>query len=294
MPLTGPVSYLPVADQFLEHWSRVESSLGDDASLNLGHGIDRDAVLEVRSRLAAALESVTKTRIVRETERRDLVELDALVARLLGLFNRQVLAPGAEARTADEAAKIWFEREKAGEKILLDGVFTRMDFVTDCSAWKLVSSALTAAEKALSSARGARDGAQDQLHAFLELYAERVAELFPRDHELRESLPPLMLGRGQVPEAVDISARWQETSAIIAWPESDEPDLDRYEVRAMAGETYEAEDETLVESVACGERLSIATTFALEEKGAVATFRVYVVLRSGHERGSRPLTVVRS
>jgi len=38
MPLTGPVSYLPVADEFLDHWSSVESALGDAGAPGTGAG----------------------------------------------------------------------------------------------------------------------------------------------------------------------------------------------------------------------------------------------------------------
>ncbi len=293
MPLAGPVSYLPVADQFLEHWSALEASLGDSSTLNLGHGIDRAAVLEVRARLAQATEAVTRSRIAREEERRHLAELDTMISRRLAQFNRQLAEPGHEAGTPDEAVRIWSAMEqKVGERFL-DGEFSRLDFSTDLSARKLVASALTASEKALSSARGGRDGAQDQLHAFLELYRERVLELFPSGHENRESLPALDLRRGTHPVAVDVSSRWQETAAIIAWESSDEPELDHYEVRAMAGDQYESEDEISLACISPEEPLKWSTVFALDEPGAMAVFRVYVVLRSGHERGSQPVVVVR-
>lgn len=293
MPLVGPVSYLPVVDQFLEHWSVLESSLGDAAVLNLGHGIDRAAVLEVRARLAQAMESVTRSRIAREEERRHLAELDAMIARRLAQFNQQLAQPGQEAGTPDEVARIWSALEQKGGERFLDGGFSRLDFSTDLSARKLVASALAASDKALSSARGARDGAQDQLHAFLELYRERVMELCPTGHEIRESLPELDLRRGPRPAAVDVSGRWQGTMAIISWEASEEPELDHYEVRAMAGDHYESEDECSVACVSPDEPLKVSTTFALDEPGSVAAFRVYVVLRGGHERGSLPVVVVR-
>jgi hypothetical protein len=293
MPLAGPVSYLPVADQFLEHWSALESSLGDAAALNLGHGIDRAAVREVRARLAQATEAVTRSRIAREEERRHLAELDAMISRRLAQFNRQLAEPGHEAGTPDEAARIWAALEQKGGERFLDGEFSRLDFTTDLSARKLVAGALTASEKALSSARGGRDGAQDQLHAFLELYRERVLELFPSGHESRETLPALDLRRGTHPLAVEVSGRWQETVAIISWEASEEPELDHYEVRAMAGDQYESEDETALARISPEDPLHFSTLFALDEPGAKAVFRVYVVLRSGHERGSQPVVVVR-
>lgn len=293
MPLAGPVSYLPVADQFLEHWSALESSMGDSSTLNLGHGIDRAAVLEVRARLAQATKAVTRSRIAREEERRHLMELDSMISRRLTQFNRQLAVSGQEAETPEEVVRLWTALEQKEGERLLDGEFSRLDFSTDLSARKLVASALSASEKALSSARGGRDGAQDQLHAFLELYRERVIELYPPGHEIRESLPALDLRRGAHPQAVEVSGRWQETAAIIAWEASDEPELDRYEVRAMAGEHYDSEDETALASISPDEPLKWSTVFALDEPGSAAVFRVYVVLRSGHERGSLPVVVVR-
>jgi hypothetical protein len=292
MPLTGSVSYLSVADQFLDHWSAVELCLGEEAPLNLGHGVDRATLLELRARLEKSLAVVTRFRISREVGRRDLKELDGMVERHLAEFNRQMMEPGNEVHSPEEVSKVWFEREQKGESISLEGGLNRMDFVTDISAHRLVISALRGAEKSLTAARGARDGAQDQLRALLVRYRDWVAGEFPSGHEHRESLPCLDLPDGPFPAAVVAAGRWQDDAAIITWEVSAESELNYYDVRSMAGETYESEDEVSLAVIFPGEILRVSTVFALDEVGAAASFCVYVVLRSGHERGSLPVTVV--
>jgi hypothetical protein len=220
MPLTGPASYLSVADQFLDHWSAVKSSLGEEVPQNLGYGVDRETLLELRARLEKSFEVVTRFRISREVGRRDLLELDGLVERHLAEFNRQVMEPGKEVHSPEEVSKVWFEREQRGESISLDGGLNRMDFVTDISAHRLVISALRGAEKSLSAARGARDGALDQLRALLVRYCEWVAEEWPSGHEHRESLPCLDLPEGPYPAAVVAAGSWQDEAAVITWEAS--------------------------------------------------------------------------
>ena len=293
MPLAGPVSYLSVADQFLEHWSRVNQLMGDGGSLELGHGIDRDAVIKVRKRLMEAQEAVTKSRIAREEERRHLSDLDAMIGRRVMQFNLSQVTEAA-VETPDELVRVWLALEKEGRQIELDGGFSRLDFVTDLSARKLVATALSSSERSLSSARGIRDGAQEQLHAYLEFYRERIEERFPKGDDIRDSLPALDLRPGLKPMAVAVFGRWQDAAAVIAWEPSDEPELDHYEVRAMAGDHYEAEDEVCLAVIPPDGPWRHSSGFALEEAGSIATFRVYVVLRSGHERGSQPVTVVRN
>ena len=102
-----------------------------------------------------------------------------------------------------------------------------------------------------------------------------------------------MLGRGHVAVPVEVTARWQDTAAVIAWQESEEAESDHYELSAMAGEVYESEDEVVLERVSPEGPMRVGTTFGLDEAGATVVVRVYVVLRSGHERGSVPMVVVR-
>jgi hypothetical protein len=293
MPFVGPASYLSIADQFLDHWSRVESSHGP-ARLDLALGIDRQTVAEVRHQLAESQDAVTKSRISREEERRHLVELDAMIKERIGQFNARCGGKEVEVRTAEEVTQVWLAIEQAGENLLLEGEVSRLDFVTDLCARKLVASAFSVFERALSSARGERDGAQEQLHACLEVYRKAIEERFPVGHQLREGLPTLLLRPGPKPVAVSISASWQESWAHIAWEKSEEAELDRYEVRGMAGDQYDQEDEELLGQVAVEDAPRFLTAFALSEPGAVAVFRVYVILRSGQERGSQPVVVVRS
>jgi hypothetical protein len=114
-------------------------------------------------------------------------------------FNLKRSGTGGEVRTSDEMVRAWLELETSEPQFQLDGGFSRLDFVTDLSARKLVASAFSVSDRALSASRGARDGGQEQLHALLELYRERVMELFPKGHDLRERLPVLDLRPGPKP-----------------------------------------------------------------------------------------------
>jgi len=294
MPLTGPVSFLPVAEELSAHWAGVDSSLGARGPLKLHGTIGRGALADLKARMEKARESVAKIRHTRESERHDLAALDELLDRRLGQFNEVVSVKGRKAETYESAAALWLELEKFGKGFQLPKSYDRLDFVTDLSARKLVSTALAAAERALAGARGSRDSLFDQLYGFLELYRETILELFAADSPEVLSLPKLGLPRGQLPEAVTAAVRWENGMARLSWSNSDEPDLARYEVRVVPGSTYETEDETLVAVVEADGPRQIDTEAELSEPGLTATYRVYVVLGSSQERGSHPVTVTRS
>ncbi len=67
---------------------------------------------------------------------------------------------------------------------------------------------------------------------------------------------------------------------------SSDPDLAEYELRACAGPDYDVDLEAVVASVPAGETPEFATDRFMEAPGAVASYRVYVLLQSGGEAGS--------
>ncbi len=148
---------------------------------------------------------------------------------------------------------------------------------------KRVASAFSVFERALSSARGERHGAQER---------------FPVGPQLREGLPTLLLRPGSKPVAASISASFDLrllTGKLGAHRlgKREEAELDRYEVRGMAGDHYDQEDEERLGQVAVEDAPRFLTAFVLSERGAVAVFRVHVILRSEQECGSQPVVVVR-
>lgn len=293
MPLCGPVSFLPVTDELLAHWTAVDTTLGASGPITLYGGMNRAALRDLRSRLVQAQREVAEIRRTRAAEKRDLQALSISIDRRLAQFNQKVTEWGKSASSPDEAAAVWLELERSGGAFNLPTRYGRLDFVTDLSARKLIENALTSAERMLMMVRGHRDSLQDQLHAFVALYREQVSDVLAKGHELLGTLPLLSLPRGHLPEAVDLHGMWDGKAALLRWEAANEYDLVRYDIRGMAGAEYEVEDEMPVASIAAGEPCELVTSFELEESAAVTSFRVYAVLASGHERGSQPVVVER-
>ncbi|WP_338286689.1 hypothetical protein [Luteolibacter sp. LG18] len=292
MPFTGPVSFLPLADEFLVHWAAVDAALGVNGPLLLQGRIDRAALVDLRARLELAQAAVAKARVTRAAESEDLHAQDAVLARRLEQFNQRV--PMAKiCGNAEDARALWQEIDLKGEPFLLPTEYTRLDFVTDISARRLMHLAHTAADRALTTARGHRDEYLDQVHAFAEIYREKLPEVLPANHELVKTMPVLNLPRGQNPEPVEARAGWVGNHVRIEWEPSHDPALSHYDVRCMAGAEYENEDERSLGRVTAGGECRFEVASDLEELSTVASFRVYTVLSCGHERGSQPVTVKR-
>lgn len=295
MPLHGPASFLPLADELLVHWAAVDTARGGEGPLLLAGRIERSSLLELREKLEQMQSAVARARASRSLEAHDLEAQDKVVARRMNQFRQYLIGSGVDSKvTPEEARVLWQKLEnESGEPFCLPTEYTRLDFITDLSARRLMASALAKAEKALASSRGRRDEYQDQLHGFAEMYRDRVAQFFPADHELVRTLPLLSVPRGQAPEPVEAEGSWEGHCARLWWTPSADPAVAHYDVRGMAGTDYEMEDERLVSRVAAGSSCQVETLSDLDEPEARASFRVYVVLKTGQEKGSRPVTVSR-
>ncbi|MFD0895923.1 hypothetical protein KBB96_08250 [Luteolibacter ambystomatis] len=296
MPLNGPASFLPLADELLVHWAAVDAARGDGNPLLLVGRIGRSTLLELREKLEVTQAAVARARASRSLEAHDLEAQDKVVARRMNQFRQYLHGSGVDPKISPEEARVLWQKleTESGEAFCLPTEYTRLDFITDLSARRLMASALAKAEKALASSRGRRDEYQDQLHGFAEMYRDRVREFFPVDHELVKSLPVLTVPKGQAPAPVDADCSWEGDCARVWWTPSADPAVAHYDVRGMAGADYEMEDERLVGRVTAGSTCQVETISDLDEPEARASFRVYVVLRSGQEKGSRPVTVSRA
>ena len=92
-------------------------------------------------------------------------------------------------------------------------------------------------------------------------YRALVRALLPPDNPLLQSLPALTPPSGSTPGAVDLSGAWDAAQgrAAFAWTPSASPDLDHYSLRAVPG--------------------------------ADAGCKLYVVTRTGNEKGSNAVRV---
>jgi hypothetical protein len=109
------------------------------------------------------------------------------------------------------------------------------------------------------------------------------------------TMPRLWPLPGHTPKAVAAAGEWLADleKARLTWEASEEAELSHYEVRACAGPDYSKEDEEPVATVAADAERLLETAEGFSEPGALRSFRIYVVLKTGNEKGSKTVTVAR-
>ena len=81
--------------------------------------------------------------------------------------------------------------------------------------------------------------------------------------------------------------------ADLNWTAITGTELGHYEIRGVAGPDYDREDESSITSIPAAGPLLYATNYALGTPASAASYKVYVILPTGNERGSNPVTITR-
>ena len=129
----------------------------------------------------------------------------------------------------------------------------------------------------------------------MKAYRAAVPGRFLPDNALVESLPGLTAESGRTPDPVSLAAVWDAAAldAKLTVGESADPELQEYEVRYCVGPDYDIDHEHIAGTIPPAGPLIFHTTKGLVTPGAVASYRVYVILQSGHEAGSNTAVVAR-
>ncbi len=92
-----------------------------------------------------------------------------------------------------------------------------------------------------------------------------------------------------------VSATWvaAETKAEIQWEASPEETLQDYQLRAVPGPEYDADDATTLRTFLPAEPREFLTGAGFAIPGAAMTYKLYVRLTTGNESGSEAVTVTR-
>ncbi len=190
----------------------------------------------------------------------------------------------------------WLKIENSGSVFTLPPAGTaRASFagkVQDLSGkWK----ALNTAEVNYGYELDKRNVLQVRTDDILGRYRPTVVSLFAPENPLVLSIPRLSPLPGHTPDAVGLTAVWDETEGMarLSWSASAETDLDRYQIRMSPAALYNADAESVVDDIPGGGALEYLTTEGLLTPGAVASFKIYVILDTDNERGSNAVPVTR-
>jgi len=320
MPISGPSSYPPTTREFIDHWEAVNTRLG--AEMMLSGGASVGELGDQLANLEGARGTVTDRGVDRALARESLDDLIRKLQGKLVEFNARVRSDFAGTKwerllsvafavgDAEDAVRdgtrrfayLWGKvnavtSPPAGVTLpmVLQGNYSLSVLGTDLTALGGLYADLTHAEEDLKQAREARNDIQDVIYPILKAYRMKVPTVLPANDSLIDSLPSLTPPAGHTPDAVALQGTWNaaEAKAEFTWEESTEAQLSRYELRGVPGDEYNAEDEAVLATVAAGETRAASSAFALGSPGLTASFKIYVVLQDGHEKGSEAVTVHR-
>lgn len=248
MPITGPASYLPTIDLFLEHWLTADAALPALLGVKVGQPtsvagavpvlVDRAGMVTLRASLQTARNNVTNTVQTLSIKREELKDKKAA---LLARFNQFTAAvrsrytgkayerslPGAPSVGAgmdvfteplQRADALWLaiNATLGATPLQVDqgvpgGVvfYTEANFAADLLALRTAATAEQTEEQKLKIFLEKRNDLQDEIRPLLRDYRKAVEGRFSATHALVDSLPRFSPVGSTKPSAPTItSAAW--------------------------------------------------------------------------------------
>lgn len=314
----------PLMDMIVAHWQAVDTTVGGGGVVVLD-GVDRGACQALRAGYAAKRTELVRLENAQELAGADVALLRPKVLLRLSQFNDTVRAwwgelpvaaavPGLPGITAGvekfleamrDALWLW-DRLNAGPppsggsltlplKLDQPATFDRAQMAAMLTDLTTTRDAAESAVRELKVARAERDVLGARARQVLVTYARVVRARLGADHPLVESLPRLNPLAGHTPKSVGLTGTWDaERQAVkLEWGPTKEATLEQFQLRYCPGTSYAKGRERLVATLPpTGERATWVT-MGLEAPGAVASYKLYVMLKTGNERGSPVVRVQR-
>lgn len=328
MPISGPSSYIPTLNEFLPHWAACDAVVsGGKLTVRLDAAGPEVGLAEVRAWRDALWEYAADLRhqaveLSLGSERRR--RLRAAAHERLNQFNRKVRAvltytefvdalPKVPMVTAgeerlfaalDACKQLWTKINEAGaakelpegegQLTLLNG-YTCHDLQNDLAKLRAAYVAHVEHQLASKLIRNRRNLLQKTVFAALRQYRKTVLGDFASSDPLVLTLPKLKPGPGAAPGLVQVQMEWNAESAEmkLSWEASAHRDLERYEVRQSSGGSYDSDTEAIVATLSKDAPRSYSSHLAIGAPSVPVWFKVYVILKTGHERGSKAVRVPR-
>ena len=317
-----PRNYLNKADLFTGHWAAVNTALGAPPVILPGNYpqatmvTDRAALATLITAVEVAANNVGTQAAARDALRGPLAErirqFNALVRGIFpgsGMVRDLPSIPnvsssdGVWMAAMSDMDNIWTTINAITPTplgvtlpLVLTGGYTKALFNADQAALNAAFTGVTNNTRALKEAIRIRNVAQLALETRYRQYRQQVQGRFAKGAPLLATLPALTPPPGHTPTAVNISGVWNPgiSKAVITYSASADPDLQEYELRGCFGGTkYDTDTEVVVATHAAGDTTPFETDMGLLSSGSKAFFKVYVVLTTGREKGSKSVTVIR-
>lgn len=320
MPIESIATWLPTIDEFLQHWTDVNTALSP-SSLTLLGGYAKANLANDRASVEAAVTDVQAKDNTTQIARGDRdIKRSALHARFIqfrAAVNGQLPgtryvpavpntpefkeSPGIWRDRLDDMSNLWTTINANLPPVVgftpplfLAGGYAIATFNLDSTAMKTAFTSVENAEQAAQLSREQRDIVFAPVYQRLKQYRQAVVAAFPATSPLVASLPKLTPAPGHTPAPVNVSAAWDAgiSRARITCTASDDPDLAEYELRACFGSMYKTDEEQVIANNPPG-TLEFVTDEGLVASGSRVFYKVYVKLSTGNEKGSKTVSVTR-
>lgn len=333
MPISGPSSFLPTVDEFLEHWLSVNNGLPLGTPLTVGQPNPAGGapLLKARADLDALKTQLTSARNLTTVEAVNLAvkrgEVRDRMAAALARFNQFAAAvrgryagkaferalppapsvgdaPETFLKSVEKAGVLWGTINgtlgatplQLGQGTPGDPFYALIQFSADTQLLQTAAAEVHRAEGRLKTALELRNDVQDAIRPLLRDYRQAVAGRFPAGHALVESMPRFSPEPGDKPVRAKITAAaWDagEGRAEVSFTPSTDTGVVRHELRVVPGADYDEDLEVIAATIAVGQPPVFATTVLLDAPGALVSVKVYAVTGDGRESASAPVNVQR-
>ncbi|MFN8219496.1 MAG: hypothetical protein U0S12_05115 [Fimbriimonadales bacterium] len=313
--------YLPKTDQFLAHWPLVNTSLGSALVLSGNYSVanlttDRAALATQITAVEALLNAVEGAIADRDIKRAAIKErIRQFNQAVRGFFPGSIYqnmlpalpnfgaAPGLWLKAMADMNNIWTQINAitpvpvgAPIPLILVGGYTLANFTTDQAALAAAFTAIENTGELFTNGLEVRDGLWNPIYQRLRQYRLAVQGRFVTGAPLLLSLPSLTPPPGHTPDAVNVSALWDPTllKAVVSYTASADPQLQEYELRASFGGTkYNPDTASRIDNHLAGNLTPFQTDDGLVASGSKVFYKVFVILTTGNEKGSRTVSVTR-
>jgi hypothetical protein len=323
MPITGSASYLPTMNEFLAHWTQANAALPPTKPFIVnvaGTGTTKAQFETRKTGLEAQQAGVQDDLNAVEIARGELLAQKELLLGLLNEFNQYIegyyaATPFASARPKApglgdgqerfltplrDMASLWTRVNATAAPPGVDlpltpsNGFGQQDFQEQVEVLQAAYDTLANREQTLLLTRTVRDRLETEAYAIMKSYRQGAPARLAGFPDLVATIPKLSPEPGHTPEPVAASAVFQAPDqAKVVYDASADPELDYYELRGNAGPEFRSGDAVVVATNLPEAPREFVTDFGLTQPGAKASFSVYVVLTTGNEKGSAPMTVER-
>jgi hypothetical protein len=316
-----PKNYLSTQDEFIAHWTAVNTAINPDVTLSGNYGIT--AFNTSRTNLAAAITAVVAAVNANQGEIAIRDNLRASVKERIRQFNQFVRGAFPASNFANmlpaipqmtSTAGIWMKAMAdvnnvwtqinavmpvppgAPIPLILTGTYTLAMFTTDQAALNASFTAIETTQTNVETAIRDRDVIWKANYNRMKEYRLTVQGRFNSADALYLSLPILTPASGHTPDAVNASALWDVglSKAVVTYSSSTDAQLQEYELRGSFGGTkYSESNAVVLGNHPAGNVTPFQTDAGLVASGSKVYYKVYVVLTTGNERGSATVSVTR-